>query len=139
MLVLSRKIEQKIQIGDNITITVLRVDSRNVKIGIEAPESVRVMRSEVLEKLAQAVAGKDAAGQAALPNQRVESSTNSNATGTPSVVSESELAAEAETLCQTGRLPNLRCAATAAPAARPSRRSRPLPRIARRFPMGAKN
>jgi len=48
MLVLSRKREEKIQIGANITITILRIKGRMVKIGVEAPEGIRVLRSELL-------------------------------------------------------------------------------------------
>src|SRR5271156_5334943 len=47
MLVLTRKTEQKIQIGDQITITILQVKGQAVKIGIQAPKDVRVLRSEV--------------------------------------------------------------------------------------------
>jgi carbon storage regulator CsrA len=47
MLVLSRKLDQRIQIGDNITITVLRVRGGTVQIGIEAPRSTSVLRSEL--------------------------------------------------------------------------------------------
>ena len=49
MLVLSRKMQQQIQIGDNITITVVRVTGKSVRIGISAPQDVRVMRSELAE------------------------------------------------------------------------------------------
>jgi carbon storage regulator len=47
MLVLTRKTEQKIQIGDQITITILQVKGQAVKVGIQAPKDVRVLRSEV--------------------------------------------------------------------------------------------
>ena len=47
MLVLTRKNGQKIQIGDDITITVLRVKGRSVRVGIDAPEEVRIVRSEL--------------------------------------------------------------------------------------------
>lgn len=47
MLVLTRKPDQQIQIGDNIKITVVRVKGQSVRIGIEAPTSVRVMRTEL--------------------------------------------------------------------------------------------
>lgn len=50
MLVLNRKREEKVQIGPDITITILRIKGRAVKIGIEAPEGVRVIRSELLGK-----------------------------------------------------------------------------------------
>jgi carbon storage regulator len=47
MLVLSRKASQRITIGDSIVITVVRVESDRVRIGIEAPREVRVMRQEL--------------------------------------------------------------------------------------------
>jgi carbon storage regulator CsrA len=52
MLVLSRKVQQKIQIGDKVTITIVRVKGQTVRVGIEAPKDVRVVRSE-LEALAR--------------------------------------------------------------------------------------
>jgi carbon storage regulator CsrA len=48
MLVLTRKKEEKLQIGQEITITVLRIKGNSVQLGIEAPRNVRVMRQELL-------------------------------------------------------------------------------------------
>jgi carbon storage regulator len=48
MLVLSRKRDEKIVIGQNITVTILRVRGRIVKVGVEAPENIAVLRSELL-------------------------------------------------------------------------------------------
>ena len=47
MLVLSRKINEDIIISDNIVIRVLRVRGDKVRIGIEAPPHVKVLRSEL--------------------------------------------------------------------------------------------
>lgn len=47
MLVLSRKPKQQIQIGDDITITVLRVKGQAVRVGVEAPDDIRVLRAEL--------------------------------------------------------------------------------------------
>ena len=47
MLVLSRKLGESLQIGDNITVTVLAVHGRVVRLGIEAPPSVRILRGEL--------------------------------------------------------------------------------------------
>ena len=47
MLVLTRKNREQIQIGDSITVTVLRVKGKSVRIGIEAPRDVRVLRTEL--------------------------------------------------------------------------------------------
>jgi len=47
MLVLTRKQAEQIQIGENVVITILRVKGQSVRIGIEAPREVRVMRAEL--------------------------------------------------------------------------------------------
>ena len=47
MLVLSRKLREKIQIGEDVTITILRVKGNSVRVGIEAPRSVKVVRGEL--------------------------------------------------------------------------------------------
>ena len=47
MLVLTRKYQEKIRIGDNITITVLRTKGKAVRLGIEAPINVPVIRGEL--------------------------------------------------------------------------------------------
>jgi carbon storage regulator len=56
MLVLKRKIGQRIIIGDNIIVQVIDVEGRSVKIGIEAPKSVSVVREEILERIKEKVA-----------------------------------------------------------------------------------
>jgi carbon storage regulator CsrA len=52
MLVLTRKTQQQIQIGSNITITILKVKGQTIRVGIEAPRDVCVLRTELAEKLA---------------------------------------------------------------------------------------
>ena len=47
MLVLSRKVGQKILIGDNISVTVVRVGQGGVRLGVEAPEEMEVVREEL--------------------------------------------------------------------------------------------
>lgn len=47
MLVLSRKANEQIRIGDDVVLTVVRLKGNQVAIGIEAPKSVRVLRGEL--------------------------------------------------------------------------------------------
>jgi len=47
MLVLSRKESEKIRLGDDIIITVVRVAGDKVRLGIEAPASIPVLRREL--------------------------------------------------------------------------------------------
>ncbi len=51
MLVLTRKTKQQIQIGPNVTITVLQVKGQAVRIGIEAPRDMCVLRTELAAKV----------------------------------------------------------------------------------------
>lgn len=51
MLVLSRRVGESVVIGDDITITVLEVRGDVVRVGIDAPRSVRVHRAELLKEL----------------------------------------------------------------------------------------
>ncbi len=56
MLVLSRKRDERIVIGDNIVITVVDVRGDKVRLGIEAPSEIPVHRQEVLEALRRSAA-----------------------------------------------------------------------------------
>ncbi len=47
MLVLTRKLNEQIQIGNDITITVVRVKGNTVRVGIDAPRDVRIVRAEL--------------------------------------------------------------------------------------------
>jgi len=49
MLVLTRKPGEKICVGDNITVTVVEVTGNRIRIGVEAPEDIRILRSELFE------------------------------------------------------------------------------------------
>ena len=49
MLVLARKIDESIVIGDDITIKVISIEKGVVKLGIDAPTKVSIVRSELLE------------------------------------------------------------------------------------------
>jgi carbon storage regulator len=63
VLVLSRKVGERILIGDKISVTVVKVGHGGVRIGIEAPPELAVVREELAEELKraeQAMAGGDA-------------------------------------------------------------------------------
>ncbi|MFM8733972.1 MAG: carbon storage regulator [Pirellulales bacterium] len=47
MLVLSRKQNERIRVGESVVVTVVRVSGDKVRIGIEAPPNVRVLRDEL--------------------------------------------------------------------------------------------
>lgn len=48
VLVLTRKLDQKIVIGDDIVITVLDIRNDSIRLGIDAPVGVKIQRSEVI-------------------------------------------------------------------------------------------
>lgn len=60
MLVLSRKMNQSIMIGDNVRVIIVSVDRDQVKIGIEAPLDVAVHRSEIYEEIHKGKPASDA-------------------------------------------------------------------------------
>lgn len=49
MLVLSRKLDESIRIGDNVTITVRQASTGRVSLAVDAPRDVRVVRGELSE------------------------------------------------------------------------------------------
>ncbi len=51
MLVLARKVNESITIGDDVVIKVIGVEGMQVRLGIDAPRNVRVLRQEVFEKI----------------------------------------------------------------------------------------
>ncbi|WP_104697697.1 MULTISPECIES: carbon storage regulator [unclassified Helicobacter] len=53
MLILSRKIEESIVLGDNIIVKVISIDRGNVKLGFEAPPDTLILRAELKEAVAQ--------------------------------------------------------------------------------------
>jgi len=68
MLVLTRKHQEQIRIGDNVTLTILRVKGNTVKVGIEAPREVRVVRGELPPKDVNAVSSAVASGEPQMIN-----------------------------------------------------------------------
>jgi carbon storage regulator len=63
MLVLSRKVGEKILIGSNIEITVVRVCQNTVRIGVEAPRSIQVVREEIKDMPLDEPVGKGEEGK----------------------------------------------------------------------------
>ncbi len=53
MLVLSRKPGEKILIGDNVAVTIVRIGPNTVRIGIEAPRNMNIVREELCEPAGQ--------------------------------------------------------------------------------------
>lgn len=51
MLVLTRRLGESINIGENVKITVVDIDGKQVKIGIEAPRDISIFREEVYERI----------------------------------------------------------------------------------------
>lgn len=47
MLVLSRKAGEKILIGDNVTVTIVRIGPNTVRVGIDAPRDMNIVREEL--------------------------------------------------------------------------------------------
>ena len=64
MLILTRRVGEKLVIGENVTVTVLGVKGNQIRIGIDAPRSVDVYREEIYEQVKQenlsAIANVDA-------------------------------------------------------------------------------
>lgn len=52
MLILSRKLEEAIWLGDNIKIKIMGIEKGTVKIGIDAPSNVTILREELKEAVA---------------------------------------------------------------------------------------
>ena len=75
MLVLSRKVGQRILIGEDVSITIVRIGQGGVRVGISAPKEMAVVREELAQQ--QAVSADARASEDALA---VEASTESRAT-----------------------------------------------------------
>ena len=52
MLILTRRIDEALQISDDIEVVVLEIDGNQVRLGIRAPKDVKVLREELLPERA---------------------------------------------------------------------------------------
>ncbi|EMY33749.1 carbon storage regulator CsrA [Arthrobacter crystallopoietes BAB-32] len=66
MLVLTRKFDQRIHIGEDIVITILEARGDSVKIGIDAPRGLKIQRGEILDAVSEANLSATAAGPEAV-------------------------------------------------------------------------
>jgi carbon storage regulator len=84
MLLLTRKLGENIRIGDDVKITIVEVKGNHVKLGIDAPPSVKVHREEIYERIQQenrrAQALREAGGT---PNGETGAARPSGAQGNP--------------------------------------------------------
>ncbi|MFG0289919.1 MAG: carbon storage regulator [Rhodopirellula sp. JB044] len=90
MLVLSRKLKEQIKIGDDITITVVKLRNNQIRLGIEAPRDVRVMRAELDKETPETTPKNDASANAetvakpqVAPTNRVRNFLEADAASTP--------------------------------------------------------
>ncbi|MHB9292531.1 putative carbon storage regulator [Hollandina sp. SP2] len=51
MLILSRKVNEKIMIGENISISIIEIQGDHIRIGVDAPKTVKVFRQEVFDSI----------------------------------------------------------------------------------------
>jgi carbon storage regulator len=77
MLILSRRLNEKIVIGDNIIVSVVEVRGDQVKLGIDAPRSVKVFREEVFNAIQEENKKAAAASGMQLPEMDIPIRTKS--------------------------------------------------------------
>jgi carbon storage regulator len=51
VLILTRRVGEKVMIGDDVSVTVLRVKGNQVRLGVDAPKSVSVQREEIFNRM----------------------------------------------------------------------------------------
>ena len=57
MLILTRRVGETLMIGDNVSVTVLRVKGNQVRLGINAPKDVSIHREEIFDRIQQETDG----------------------------------------------------------------------------------
>lgn len=67
MLVLSRRVSESLVIGPDVRVTVLKVERSHVRIGIEAPGYVTILRAELIDESGEDRLAPDRTGQNAEP------------------------------------------------------------------------
>jgi len=96
MLVLTRKLQQQIKIGEQITVTVLKVKGSTVRIGVSAPREVRVVRGELPKQTAPG----EAAVTETLPAESVAAASGETTADREAAVEEAAAAVDAPTLAR---------------------------------------
>jgi carbon storage regulator len=67
VLVLTRRIGEKIVIGENVTVTILGAKGNHIRIGIEAPRDIQVNREEIFQRILKERAGLNSARHRGTP------------------------------------------------------------------------
>jgi carbon storage regulator len=71
MLILTRKIEESIMIGDDVVVKVLRIMGGTVKIGIEAPRSIPIYREEIYHQKEKFEANRHSGEKTKSPDKHI--------------------------------------------------------------------
>lgn len=66
MLALTRKVGERIVIGDNVTVTIIDIKGDNIRLAIEAPREIKIYRGEIYDNIV--AENKEAAAPASLPD-----------------------------------------------------------------------
>ena len=80
MLILQRKAGQSLRIGENITVTIVAVENNRVRIAIDAPTDISILRSELIEAIA---ANQEAVMQDTAANELLALIGGNQESGTP--------------------------------------------------------